>query len=544
MSADKEKKKDGGAADFHVNEQELHGLRQRITDRKIEDQDWDLIDRYLLLLLRLSQVLQYGKIRMKKIARMLFGKRTEKEKNEKKKNPPEDPPPSPSGEGETPAGSAQGKQGTESGSAVENQDADVKKGHGRRPASDYQNAETVICPLCHNKPGDLCPACGKGRLRPMPAEVTIRFTGNPPVTATKYAQERVRCDTCGQIFKADLPKEAGEEKYDASAKVSIVMNKYGSGVPFYRLGMQQAQQLVPLAPSTQWERCEEVADSVLPVYLEIERQAAGAELIFIDDTPQLVLEAGKKQPMTGVVARVGERWVTLYLTGPDAAGKKIAVLLESRPQGLPPPLQMSDALAGNQQDIIQVIVLLCLVHCRRQFFEIKEFYPEVCGPVLEAIRQVYGFERVVKDLHLDAAARLLYHQEHSQPLLQRMKGWLLNQMDQHLIEPNSPLGKAVKYLKNHWDGLIGFCRHEGAPLDNNLVEAALKFPIQNRKAAYFFKTSHGADVGCLLMSMIKTANQAAVSPFAYLEALLRHRTELRQNPGLWLPWNYQSQLQG
>jgi hypothetical protein len=540
MNAGKEKKKDGKAPDFHVNEQELQALQQRITDRKIEDKDWDLIQSYLLLLLRLSRVLQYGKIRMKKIARMLFGKRTEKEKENKKKDPPKDPPASSSGE--TPLGSAQGKQDT--GTVKEGPDPSVKKGHGRRPASDYQNAETVICPLCHNKPGDLCPACGKGRLRQLPAEVTVRFTGNPPVTSTKYAQERVRCDTCGQIFKADLPKEAGEAKYDASAKVSIVMNKYGSGVPFYRLGAQQAQQLVPLAPSTQWERCEEVADSVLPVYLEIERQAAGAELIFIDDTPQLVLEAGKKQPMTGVVARVEERWMTLYLTGPDVAGKKISVLLEARPRGLPPPLQMSDALAGNQQDVVQVIVLLCLVHCRRQFFEIKDFYPEVCSPVLEAIRQVYGFERAVKDLHLDAAARLLYHQEHSQPLLERMKGWLLNQMDQHLIEPNSPLGKAVKYLKNHWDGLIGFCQHKGAPLDNNVVEAALKLPIQNRKNAYFFKTGHGADVGCLLMSMIKTANQAAVSPFAYLEALLRHRTQLRQNPALWLPWNYQTQLQG
>ena len=387
MSASKEKKKDRGAADFQVNEQELEALQQRITDRKIEDKDWDLIERYLLLLLRLSRVLQYGKIRIKKIARMLFGKRTEKEK---KKGPPENPPPSSSNDRETPFDSAQRKQDAASGSAAENQGANKRKGHGRRPASDYQNAETVICPLCHNKPGELCPACGRGRLRQLPDEVTIRFTGNPPVTATKYAQERVRCDTCGQIFKADLPKEAGEEKYDASAKTSIVMSKYGSGVPFYRLGAQQSQQLVPLAPSTQWELCEQAADFVLPVYLEIERQAARAELIFIDDTPQLVLEAGKKQPMTGVVARAGERWVTLYLTGPDAAGKKISVLLEARPQGLPPPLQMSYALAGNQQDVIQVIVLLCLVHCRRQFFEVKEFYPEVCGPVLEAIRQVYG----------------------------------------------------------------------------------------------------------------------------------------------------------
>ena len=166
----------------------------------------------------------------------------------------------------------------------------------------------------------------------------------------------------------------------------------------------------------------------------------------------------------------------------------------------------------------------------------------MCEPVLEAIRLVYKHERTIKDLHLNPADRLAYHQEHSQPLLERMKKWLLTQMDQQLIELNSPLGKAIKYLKNHWDGLMGFCRHEGAPIDNNIVEQILKLPIQNRKNAYFFKTSHGADVGCLLMSLIKTASQVGTSPFLYLQALLQHRSELRQNPGLWLPWNYQAQL--
>ena len=536
MSTSDAKTKGSQAAEFHVNEQELQALSKRVAERKIEEKDWELLDRYLLLVLKLSRVFQYGRIRMKKISRMLFGKRTEKEK---KKDPPGSPPQAGAG-GETPTGPEK-----DSGldSAGEAQDQEKKKGHGRRPASDYQNAETIVCPMCHNKPGDLCPACGKGRLRLQPAEVIVRFTGNPPVTAKKYEREKVRCDTCGQIYKAELPEKAGEEKYDASAKASIVTSKYGLGVPFFRLGMQQEQQLIPLPPGTQWELVEETADSLLPVYLEFERQAAGADLLFIDDTPHLVLEAKKKLHMTGVVARVGERWVTLYLTGPDQAGKKISVLLAARPPGLPPPLQMSDALAGNQQDSILVLVLLCLVHARRHFFDIKEFYPEVCAPVLEAIRQVYKHERVIKNLQLDAAARLVYHQEHSQPLLERMKGWLLNQMDQRLIEPNSPLGKAIKYLKNHWDGLMGFCRHEGAPLDNSAVERVLKLPIQNRKNSYFFKTGHGADVGCLLMSMIKTASQAGVSPFACLEALLQHRSVLRQAPGLWLPWNYRAQLQ-
>lgn len=540
MSASESKKECDKAAEFHVDEQELQALSQRLAERKIEEKDWETLRGYLLLLLKLSQLFQYGRVKMRKILRMLFGKRTEKEKN--KKGPPENPtqPPS-SGEGIPPV-SDQRKQDTGTGSVDESQDSKAKKGHGRRPVSDYQNVETHVCPLCHNKPGDLCPACGKGRLRQLPPEVVVRFRGNSPIAAEKWAQERVRCETCGQIFKADLPPAVGDEKYDASAKTSVVMSKYSIGVPFYRLGMQQAQQLIPLPPSTQWDLVENVADTILPVYLELERQTAKADLFFIDDTPHLVLDAGKRHNLTGVVARVGGRWVTLYLTGENLAGKKMSVLLETRPPGLPPPLQMSDALAGNQQDSILVWVLLCWVHARRNFFEIKEFYPEVCEPVLEAIRLVYKHERTIKELQLDPAGRLVYHQEHSQPLLERMKKWLLNQMDQQLIEPNSPLGKAVKYLKNHWDGLMGFCRHEGAPIDNNPVERALKLPIQNRKNAYFFKTSHGADVGCLLMSMIKTASQAGMSPFAYLQALLLHRSVLRQNPGLWLPWNYQAQL--
>jgi len=538
MSAHKNKTKSAKAGEFHIDESELQLLSERIAQRKMEEGDWEKMSRYLALVMKLSLALQCGKIKLRKVLRLFFGKRTEKEK---RKDPPKDPKsPASSGDvSENPADDS--KQETDKASTDESHHD--KKGHGRRPVNDFQNAETIHCPLCQNKPGDICPLCKRGRLRTMPVEVTIRFTGNPPITATKSEQEKSRCNTCGAIFKAELPESARGEKYDASAKVSVVMNKYNMGMPFYRLAMQQAQQLIPLAPSVQWELAEDAANGFLPVYVTLEHLVARADLIFIDDTPYYVLEAGKRQPLTGIVARVNGRWITLYLAGPEAAGKKLAAILLLRPPGYPPPLQMSDALAGNQQDLVQVIVLLCMVHCRRQFFEIKDFYPEVCEPVLEAIRQVYKHEKDIKDLALNAEDRLAFHRAHSLPLLERMKAWLQQQSDQHLIEPNSPLGKAVQYLNKHWDGLTGFCKHPDAPLDSNIVERALKMVISNRKNSYFFKTSHGANVGCLLMSMIKTASQAAVSPFAYLEALLRHRRDLRQNPGLWLPWNYQAQLQ-
>ena len=50
----------------------------------------------------------------------------------------------------------------------------------------------------------------------------------------------------------------------------------------------------------------------------------------------------------------------------------------------------------------------------------------------------------------------------------------------------------------------------------------------------------GANVGSLLMSMIKTATQAGAYPFTYLQTLLERRNDLRPDAGLWLPWNYQT----
>src|SRR5207244_4198371 len=119
-------------------------------------------------------------------------------------------------------------------------------------------------------------------LRQQDEEIVIRIKGSAPVTADKYRIEKLRCDTCGLILKGKLPEEAGDEKYQASAKISVVMMKYGSGLPFYRLEKQQAYQQIPLPVGTQWGLAEDAADAVLPLYLELERQAAHAELLFID----------------------------------------------------------------------------------------------------------------------------------------------------------------------------------------------------------------------------------------------------------------------
>jgi transposase len=66
--------------------------------------------------------------------------------------------------------------------------------------------------------------------------------------------------------------------------------------------------------------------------------------------------------------------------------------------------------------------------------------------------------------------------------------------------------------------------------------------IRNRKNASFYKTTHGAEVGDLFMSLIHTCELAGANPFEYLSALQQYASLLQTNPCAWMPWNYRDAI--
>lgn len=83
------------------------------------------------------------------------------------------------------------------------------KGHGRNASSAYASARKVVIPakLAH---GDGCPECARGHvyLQRQP-KTLVRVVGHPPVEATVYEMERLRCNACGQVFTAESPEDIG-----------------------------------------------------------------------------------------------------------------------------------------------------------------------------------------------------------------------------------------------------------------------------------------------------------------------------------------------
>jgi transposase len=130
------------------------------------------------------------------------------------------------------------KRTTEKTSAVLPQDVALDKpeigesapaGHGRHSAAAFSGAAKVASTHATLHSGDLCPECRRGKVYGLKEPATlVRFVGHAPLEATVFEMERLRCNACGQIFKADEPDAAGPDKYDETAVAMIALLKYGT----------------------------------------------------------------------------------------------------------------------------------------------------------------------------------------------------------------------------------------------------------------------------------------------------------------------------
>jgi len=530
---------------------ELKEILRRAEAKQFNDEDYETAGTVLQSYVELVDLLKSKNVSMRRLRKMLFGASTET------------------------MAAVTGDEtnlAEEANSKTSPQDApsESPKGHGRNGADAYHGAEKIEVPHESLQPGDACPECGDGTVyetaRP---GVLVRITGQAPVTAKVYQLQKLRCHLCGKVFTAELPEGIGSQKYDAMAGSMIALLKYGTGMPFNRFEGLQGNLGIPLPASTQWDIVNDLAKQVEPVHAELLRQAAQGDIVYNDDTTVKILELMGKRARQNALAedsadgrtkkeRTGlftsgvvstrpasgspGRRIALFFSGRKHAGENLTDVLAKRAKTLGPPIQMCDALSRNLPAELETILANCLAHGRRQFVDVAESFPVECRHVLESLAVVYRNDAITCEQRLSPAARLRFHQVESGPTMAGLRAWLARQFEDRLVEPNSSLGGAVSYMLKHWGKLTLFLRVAGAPLDNNICERALKKAILHRKNAMFYKTTNGAHVGDVFMSLIYTCQLCGANPFDYLSELQRHADQLASNPEHWMPWNYQATL--
>lgn len=427
-----------------------------------------------------------------------------------------------------------------------------RPGHGRRARSAFSAAKVVAVPHADLKPGDPCPCgCGYKVYRLTRPGHFRHFVGQAPILLILYEMEQLRCNACNSIFTAALPEGVGPNAYDATAVSQVAFSRYGMGLPFYRQAQQFELLGTPIAASTQYEIVAEAARLLEPVFGHLTTLAASGKVGYFDDTGMKILkfvrEPGDDRTgihTTGVIAEHQDHRIALFFTGREHAGENKASLLRQRAPDLPAMIAMSDALSSNfKEECEEEVIACCLAHGRRNFVKIITNFPEDCRKVLTAIGTIYHNEKLSKEAGHTPEQRLNYHQQNSRPVMDELKAWADDQIENLKTEDNSYLGKAIQYLRKHWTGLTQFLYQVGAPLDNNQVERALKKVVLHRKNSLFYRTAKGARTGDIYMSLIQTCQLNNADPLDYLTTLQRNQLAVKASPGDWMPWAYKLALQ-
>ncbi|MCZ6726181.1 MAG: hypothetical protein O7A98_02360, partial [Acidobacteria bacterium] len=167
---------------LNIDLDELLAIIEQARHRPLRDEEAVKLSAAIETLGWLTGELEAQKTSARRLYRMLFGPSSEKTSVvfPQQEDDGEAAEAEQTGARETDAGNAE--DASEHSDEDTDKGNDKRKGHGRNPAAAYRGADKICVDHESLKPGDLCPACGKGKVyeqqRP---KLLVRVTGGAPL---------------------------------------------------------------------------------------------------------------------------------------------------------------------------------------------------------------------------------------------------------------------------------------------------------------------------------------------------------------------------
>lgn len=377
------------------------------------------------------------------------------------------------------------------------------------------------------------------------------------------------CPACKQeddttILKAKVPTALMPHSPASPDMVATVMyEKIFMDAPFYRQEKDWRQKGVPLTRSTMvnWFNSNALL-YLAPIAQRLHQELTTREVLHVDEVPcQVLHEEGR--PATS------KSYIWVYLSGKD--GKPPIVLYDYRPgRSGDYPIEFLEGFKGMIHcdgysaygRIQDVILVCCMAHCRRKFYEAvpserrkkwklldinsDQFIDEPEKETLNSsgilpaekgvllCNKLFFLEQQYKNLTEDE--RKEKRLETEVPVWEEFWEWLgtIN------TTGGSKLEKAVNYAKNHKEELMNYLLDGRCQLSNNAAERKVKSYVMARKNFLFHGTVDGANASAIVFSLVETAKANNLNVFQYLYTLLLYMPDYKDEPAgieMMLPWS-------
>lgn len=338
---------------------------------------------------------------------------------------------------------------------------------------------------------------------------------------------------------APMPSLPFPKSYVGASTLSyLLVSKYVDHLPIYRILQMFKRQKVIIPDSTVVNWIDEGYKLLEPLYKLYQKLILETGYLHVDETTIKVLDKNKKG-----TTHQGYYWVYYdgihknvlfrYAPGRDAHWPKEVL------NDFAGYIQV-DGYDGYSQfkSNPDIEVLHCWAHVRRKFYDIQGLYQEQAAYILSEIQKLYEIERGCRNLQLSEEQIVANRTEHAKPILTNIFKTLKKYQSQEIL-PSSPLGKAINYTLNLWDGLEVYLEKGYLQIDNNPIENSIR-PVAIGRKNYLFAGSHkGAERSAMFYSFFASCKIHNIEPQAWLTYVLENINEYKQSElHQLLPQNY------
>ncbi|HRT95118.1 MAG TPA: IS66 family transposase, partial [Planctomycetota bacterium] len=352
-----------------------------------------------------------------------------------------------------------------------------------------------------------------------------------------------RCAGLPAVIAAPRPpKLIPKGRYGVSVWVTVLLDKYASLRPTYRLVEDLRTHGLELSVGTVTDGLQRLAPLFEPLVAGIVARNVAEKHWHADETGWRVF--------VRLEGKAGLGW---WLWVFAARSSVVFVLDRSRGRQVP-----ETHLAGAEEGVLvvdrwpsyqslakvkagKILLGFCWGHVRRDFLRVARDWPGQAAwgnEWLDAIGELFHLNALRREVLADPAA-FASRDEALRKAVERVAERREAELGQADLHPARR--RVMESLRNHWKGLTLFVGRPEVAMDNNEAERQLRGPVVGRKTFYGSGALWAGELAAALFSLFATLKRWKLNPrrwlTAYLEACAAHGGKPPPDAASFLPWN-------